>query len=520
MVRLTPEDFAAVEELPVHMAGAPVKRTAEVLGEIEGISCNDTGYAPEHPRARPVTRFEALFHLRLAAADRDADAVAEVRCEPRAGGALAACHGSVVCTGLAVRNAPTQGTQSAPAAPADDAGDADGTAEDDGFLVPLGFTPDYLTETQRAALGRLGIGVLPGVPGSRIEAPLTPKQAAAWGAGQWFLNCIGQGGYFGLIISPACALLGATVGATSAADPETLESTGEAIVSALRGAYDHGVLRDEVVRVARSTTGAEFDVLEGPSGGDDAPAPDTVLEVGVDELLLPAASQGAVTNLPSPITVRARARVMRVADGAVLYDRAYGFTTEARRFTDWGAENGAPVRHALELGYRDIAERIVDDVLLAYPLMPVFGAASMAQDSPERRYLVEPFAPARHGYDYEGRAWPTSAGTLEPTFSWAPFPSPAARAADFQGRLDEASAVAYDLRLYRIDQPRGAARLVLERQGIERTRYTLDQPLAPGTLYVWTVRARFELGEAGRTTRWSGDWLSGKVKGFLFYTPR
>ena len=48
----------------------------------------------------------------------------------------------------------------------------------------------------------------------------------------------------------------------------------------------------------------------------------------------------------------------------------------------------------------------------------------------------------------------------------------------------------------------------------------LDQPLAPDTDYVWTLRARFRLGEAERTTRWSGDWFGARAKGFVFYTPR
>jgi hypothetical protein len=61
---------------------------------------------------------------------------------------------------------------------------------------------------------------------------------------------------------------------------------------------------------------------------------------------------------------------------------------------------------------------------------------------------------------------------------------------------------------------------VLERRGIEGTSYRPEQPLAPDSEYVWSVRARFELDGNQRTTRWSGDWMGRGVRGFLFYTPR
>ena len=123
--------------------------------------------------------------------------------------------------------------------------------------------------------------------------------------------------------------------------------------------------------------------------------------------------------------------------------------------------------------------------------------------------MIEPVAPQRHGYDFEGRAWPSAVRTLTPTFEWAPFPSDEARAADFQGQLGNATGMRYDLRVFRVERRRPGARVVLEAQGLEAPRYTPPQPLAPDSTYIWSVRARFRLGEAERTTRWSGDWLGG-----------
>jgi hypothetical protein len=85
--------------------------------------------------------------------------------------------------------------------------------------------------------------------------------------------------------------------------------------------------------------------------------------------------------------------------------------------------------------------------------------------------------------------------------------------------LRNIDALRYELRIYRLAQQPGTAHKVFERNNIQTTEYQLTQPLAPGTEYVWSVRARFALATGERTTRWSGDWVGGKLKGFLFRTP-
>jgi hypothetical protein len=61
--------------------------------------------------------------------------------------------------------------------------------------------------------------------------------------------------------------------------------------------------------------------------------------------------------------------------------------------------------------------------------------------------------------------------------------------------------------------------MILERNNIEATEYRMTQPLAPSSEYVWSVRARFTLDTGERTSRWSGDWVGGDIRGFLFKTP-
>jgi hypothetical protein len=91
--------------------------------------------------------------------------------------------------------------------------------------------------------------------------------------------------------------------------------------------------------------------------------------------------------------------------------------------------------------------------------------------------------------------------------------------ADFQGQLRGLSALRYDLRVYRIDDERRTAHIMLEKNNIDATEFQVSQALAADTEYVWSVRARFTLSGGERTSRWSGDWLGGGVRGFLFHTP-
>ena len=65
------------------MASGSPPTGLEVLGEVEGVSCNATGHDPKHPRGKVVSEFEALYDLKLAAAGLEAERVVEARCARR-----------------------------------------------------------------------------------------------------------------------------------------------------------------------------------------------------------------------------------------------------------------------------------------------------------------------------------------------------------------------------------------------------------------------------------------------------
>ena len=525
---LSPYEFDRVDRIAIHLGSARPRQEYQVLDRIEGISCNLSGVPRNNPAHKVVTEYEALYDMKLEAADLGATAIVGVTC--RRYDISRSCYESVVCEGDAVRvddgfgkGLPRTSMSSlrAKAASADFAGNPAL------YESLIGFTPDYLTEAQRSNLGEVGVAVPARTPGRTVEEPPSGDDAIYQGAGLWFLQCAGQGGTIGLMISPLCAAIGAGLGALSAESEDNVTASRLAILEVLGDDYSHQALRDRVVRVA-AQSGAQTltvqaaalpeDAVERPAGGwrfeRDV---DSVIEVGVEELLLPAWRSGATTNLPTPVSVRTRVRVVRLSDSREIYNRSYSFVSDKRLFREWGTGNGAALRHALEAGFEQIAEQIVEDLLLAYPLMPGFAITGAAAN--QRNYPVEPIAPPVHQYWRAGSARAALATSLEPTFRWRSFPGEKVLNADFQGKLRRLSALRYDLRIYRLDERRATARIVLERNNIEATEYRLTQPLAPDTEYVWSVRARFVLDTGERTSRWSGDWLGGNTRGFLFRTP-
>ena len=91
--------------------------------------------------------------------------------------------------------------------------------------------------------------------------------------------------------------------------------------------------------------------------------------------------------------------------------------------------------------------------------------------------------------------------SLQPTFRWEAFPRPEDLKVDKAGRLATARNPTYDLRIWRAEG-RFPAELVYARSGLTEPVHTVENPFAPDTLYLWTIRARFELIGEPRVMEW------------------
>src|SRR5262245_38177476 len=115
--------------------------------------------------------------------------------------------------------------------------------------------------------------------------------------------------------------------------------------------------------------------------------------------------------------------------------------------------------------------------------------------------------------------------SLQPSFQWEPFPRKTDLKADKTGTLGLAQNVTYDLRIWGAEGsipgvcrpwlPRYGsegtgggpcvfpAELVYARVGLPHPFHTVESFLSPSTIYLWTVRARFQLDGQPRVTEWS-----------------
>jgi len=93
--------------------------------------------------------------------------------------------------------------------------------------------------------------------------------------------------------------------------------------------------------------------------------------------------------------------------------------------------------------------------------------------------------------------------SLQPTFRWEAFPRPEDLKVDKAGRLAVARNPTYELRIWRAEDYL-PAELVYTRSRLTEPVHTVETPFAPDTLYLWTIRARFELNGEPRVKEWGG----------------
>jgi len=250
----------------------------------------------------------------------------------------------------------------------------------------------------------------------------------------------------------------------------------------------------------------------------------SVLELGMQKFEF--AGTGKEGSLPC-MFMSARARLIDAASGQMVDELNYRNRVACYSAEEWLAEDGRRLTDAILNGYRFLVENIVDEVLLIYhPAqrtdkpglteprgpVPTFVLAPVNPPAPEMGIKwgnVFSFSKKRGGAQGFGGMQFRDVASLTPTFAWEKFPR------DFDSAIDNGggySDVRYDLRIYSGSvsglgtiSPRN---LVQEINGLTDPAYRLEQPLEPCAWYFWTVRARFLLNGAVRSTEWGGAYKS------------
>jgi hypothetical protein len=301
--------------------------------------------------------------------------------------------------------------------------------------------------------------------------------------------------------------LGTAQGIVPASTAAELES---AISNAVSGLEAQSALAGQLAKMVEAEPTVRVAAVSGAGPGEPQARPDyaQLRTSGVDAVVETAINEigfeGCIAHNRecSPphvlyLFMRAQARLVRVEDGAVLFERDLEYKSGHRALEYWLADDGRSLGEELEQADRALAETVYDEVFLRTPVeLPNSGGTDC---------WLQPLYPKFdmiHGARVEA---------LQPTLRWTAFPRDIDREKLDPAVLNKISNVTYDLRIwdestyerYSVPYERWRDRVIYERMDLEAAQHTLDVALAPGSRYYWAVRARFVVDGRPMATHWS-----------------
>ncbi len=387
--------------------------------------------------------------------------------------------------------------------------------------------PDHLAQPDKRSLGRIAVAAARFEPEYAFDALTAGKgEAATKGAFLGVGSCaqaVGSGGGVGgalffVVCAPIAATVGAISGALGAATAEQVEAAKAAaqpgiaalklqdgtVEAVLRYGKEMGI---DLGRLPRSLGPAKPD--DPPSYAEAGDTANSVIEVSV--LSARAFTTGA-RELRMSLGMQARVRVLSTRDGKEIDTLSVRCESASRTPDEWLAADGQAIKTALDLCAASIAEQALDEVLFVYHPKQMREEPPSTETQRVPPYALRAIEPPIRNKVYLNIARMTyghleryALGSLQPEFRWEPWP----RGFDIApgSGPGQAREVRYDLRIL------SAEGVAYERRGLVETVHRLEQPLTPCRTYRWTVRARFNLGDAPRVTEWTGayDTMGGPV---------
>jgi hypothetical protein len=342
-----------------------------------------------------------------------------------------------------------------------------------GLDAPIGQGKEA---AQGAAAGG-GIGLLVGVLAAAGGGPL--------------------GAYFATIVTPTLTVGGAAGGAAAGWSTAVPKEDAAAVRAAL--SQSRFELSAEVARRIEVRLPSVGKIAVSPDGRE---TPDLRIEVAVDRWGL---AGGAGSDPLTGFYIETSYRVVRGSDGATIAERSVIQGGPQRTISAWTRDNAAALSKAIDETLSRVAEAVTDGAFLVYdfhvlrPGVVRGNTCGLRPVSPSPIYRFGPYESGHPRVD-----------SLTPDLVWESFPSKADVEDDTGHILARVSDIRYDLRVWK-DVHGGPGDVVYERTGLQLTSrdgqvdHLVDTPLAPGTRYLWSVRARFRLDGAERVTRWAYD---------------
>jgi hypothetical protein len=222
-----------------------------------------------------------------------------------------------------------------------------------------------LSEAVRAEIGTLGVATSSIIPTSDLKSPTSGRgSGAAKGAGLAAGAMAAEKPPFGLVLAPVAALGGAIYGAIVAPSAQKVKEAETALASAFTDLKVQEAIHDQVLQAARGRIGHPVVSL------GETPDVDTILEISVPSVRLAGAAALDI-NPPLQLVVLACPRLVRRADGVQLYPSesnppAVVHMSPSRKFLEWGGEDARLFREEMERGYRNLADRVVEELFMGF----------------------------------------------------------------------------------------------------------------------------------------------------------
>jgi hypothetical protein len=205
------------------------------------------------------------------------------------------------------------------------------------------------------------------------------------------------------------------------------------------------------------------------------------------------------------LVVVAEGRFIDAGTGARATIRRVAYQSSKYPISEWTKDDGQLLKTAITRATEELGERLVDTLLLGAESSPItnFRMAGGTVGTTNWSCSLRPGAPAPFGYALTSASiLEETTGTRFPELSWEAFPPPDWIGAD--ARLAHAANTVYDVRIWDASAGEFGA-LVYERFGLPSARHRVEQELPANTLHLWSVRARYQMGDRPFATRWSAS---------------
>jgi len=394
-------------------------------------------------------------------------------------------------------------------------------------IVPAQFVPEsnLITFAKSKAAGTAkGAATLGGAATGAVAVPMAPVLANPVTAPFAILA--------GAVVIIGMTTTGAVTGYSQALPSDTALQIETVINEALAGLRTHARLAEHIEEFSKSDSPAQFSIIEVLGSKIPAEQSDyfqlqtegitTVLEVSVTEVGFesfdPEDWDQKASRFKDSVALffSSRVRLVRVSDGEEIFKRQFRYASPRRRIQQWAANDGQTLAEEFELAYRELSERIYEEIFLVTPLdLPVvsalempsadkdslFGICWLAPIYPELHKFYNPYSPPPT-YCPPSALLFTAVDSVKPILRWSEFP----RDLDHK-KLDPKviggiTNITYDLKIWEAEGcDRG--RLVYQRSGLDVPEHLVEDNLEHASRYFWSIRARFMFGGQKMATRWA-----------------